>query len=154
MTVLRLTLLCVFLGVGGMPLLVYGQAPDSVEHRPDSTGGTSSAVVERVEGAFADGDASRLLVPSADRVEISLFGTRTYYSSSQALYVLREFFRSHVPQRFRVRDVMETETSCFVQGKYRQARVEQRLDVYVRLGQTDGDESWYLEEVSIEAAPE
>lgn len=135
-------------------MLVQGQTPDSSGQTSDTTQGIPSAVVERVNGAFSEGNADRLLVPSADRVEINLFGTRTYYSSAQALYVMREFFRTHIPDHFEVVDVMETGSSCFVQGRYRQARVDQRLKVYVRLGQVDDGASWHLREVSIETAPE
>lgn len=154
MTVQRLTLVFVFVGIGALPSFVHGQAPDSLESAPDSTEEVTSAVVKRVAGAFSEGDANRLLVPSADRVEINLFGARTYYSSAQALYVMREFFRNHVPHRFSVKDVMETPKSYFVQGKYQQARVAQRLDVYIRFGHSDGEESWQLQEVSIETASE
>lgn len=149
MTALRLSLVFLLAGMGGAPSMVWGQAPDSVGHTSDTTG-----VVKRVVTAFSEGDAGRLLDPSADRVEVSLFGTRTYYSSAQALYVLREFFRSHVPRRFWVQDVMETETNCFVRGEYEQAHVAQRLHVYVRLDQPEDEEAWRLHEVRIEGPPE
>jgi hypothetical protein len=110
-------------------------------------------VVQRVAAAFTDGNAARLLTPSADRVEIALFGARTFYSSAQALYVLREFFRRHAPQRFQVRDVMEAGTSCFVRGEYEQSRRTRQLQVYVRLGQSE-DNLWRLHEVRIEAPSE
>jgi len=141
--------------------MAYGQAsdsldpgPDSLHPAPDSAAVLQSAVAQRVAGAFSSGDASRLLNPAADRIEISLFGARTFYSSAQALYVLREFFRSHAPRRFRVQDVMETGTSCFVQGEYEQARRARRLQVYVRLGQPEGNELWHLHEIRIEGPPE
>lgn len=139
--------------VGGAPSVAWGQASDSLARAPDSTDGTP-AVARRVAAAFSEGDANRLLTPSADRIEISLFGARTFYSSAQALYVLREFFRSHAPRRFRVRDVMETGTSCFVQGEYEQARRTQRLQIYVRLGQVEGEDLWQLHEIRIEGPSE
>lgn len=164
MSFLRLSMVFLLIGIGGAPSVVWGQAsdsldqvPDSVaqmseslEHTPDSTNAKRSAVARRVAGAFSDGDASRLLSPSADRIEISLFGTRTFYSSAQALYVLRKFFRSHAPRRFVVGDVMETGTTCFVQGAYEEARVERRLRVYVRLDRPDGEAPWHLQEVRVE----
>lgn len=153
MNVLRLSMVFLLAGTGGAPLVAQGQAPDSTSPASDTTT-KRPAVVERVATAFSEGDASRLLAPSADRVEISLFGARTYYSSAQALYVLRKFFRSHEPHRFSVRDVMETGTSCFVEGEYEQARVAQRLQVYVRLSQFEGEEVWRLDEVTVELPPE
>jgi len=153
MSTLRRSLVLLLIVVGGAPPVVWGQAPDSVSRSPDSTE-EAPAVARRVATAFSEGDANRLLTPSADRVEISLFGARTFYSSGQALYVLREFFRTHAPHRFRIRDVMETGTSCFVQGEYEQARRARRLQVYVRLGQTEGKDLWHLQEVRIEGPPE
>jgi hypothetical protein len=146
----RLSLVILLIGIGALPPTVRGQTPDSVAHASDSAAAQQSAVAKRVALAFSEGDADRLLRPSADRIEISLFGARTFYSSAQALYVLREFFRSHAPRRFRVRDVMETGAMCFVQGEYEQARRQRRLRVYVRLAQPEGEELWHLHEVRIE----
>lgn len=157
MASLRLPMVLLLVGFCGAPSVVCGQAsdsldqaPDSLERAPDSTDAKRSAVARRVASAFSEGDASQLLSPSADRVEISLFGTRTFYSSAQALYVLRKFFRSHAPRRFVVGDVRETGTTCFVLGAYEEARVERRLHVYVRLDQPDGETAWHLQEVRIE----
>lgn len=161
---LRLSLALLLAALGGAPLGAWGQPTDSVSHGPDSTAsvppsvdsasvGTSS-VARRVAEAFSEGDASRLLTPAANRVEISLFGSRTFYSSAQALYVLREFFRSHAPHRFLVGDVVETQASCFVRGEYEQARRARRFQVYVRLGQPEGDDRWHLREVRIAVSPE
>lgn len=145
------------IGIGGAPPVVWGQAtdsltqvPDSIAQLSDSAEGEQSAVAKRVAGAFSEGDAGRLLTPSADRIEISLFGARTFYSSAQALYVLREFFRSHTPERFQIGDVVETGTSCFVRGEYEQARVARRLQVYVRLDRPEGEDLWHLNEIRID----
>lgn len=153
MTVLRLSLVCLLVAIGGLPLSAQGQASDSLGQKADSTEGTST-VARRVAVAFTEGDAGRLLTPSADRIEISLFGARTFYSSAQALYVLREFFRRHTPQRFQVRDVMKTGTNCFVRGQYEQSSRVRNLRVYVRLEQPDGGDLWYLHEVRIENSSE
>lgn len=161
MASLRLSMVLLLVGICGAPSVVCGQASDSLERAPDSlaqdvdsTEAKRSAVAKRVAGAFSEGNASRLLTPSADRVEISLFGTRTFYSSAQALYVLREFFRSHVPGRFVVGDVMETGTTCFVRGAYEEARVERQLRVYVRLDRPERESPWHLQEVRIEGVSE
>ncbi len=140
----RLLVLVLLTVIGGAPSVAWGQPADSTGQEEPP------AVVQRIASAFADGDAGRLLTPAADRVEITLFGTRTFYSSAQALYVLREFFRRHTPRRFQVRDVMETGTNCFVQGEYEQVRRARRLQVYVRLGQPEGEELWHLHEIRIE----
>lgn len=154
MTAVRLSVICLLSAVIGFPSVVYGQTPDSVVQSADSVLEASSAVVQRVESAFTEGNADQLLGSSSDRVEVTLFGARTHYSSAQALYVMREFFDSHVPQRFRVEDVMETNGTCLVRGEYIQARVAQRLEIYVRLDHNDDSDSWQLREVDIGVAPE
>lgn len=154
MTVLRLSLVLLLAGFGGVPSVLQAQPADSTEALSDTTMTESPVAVDRVVTAFSEGSANHLLTPSADRVEISLFGARTYYSSAQALYVLREFFRDHAPHRFSVEDVMGSETSCFVRGTYEQVRAAQRLHVYVRLGRVGEEAPWHLQEVNIEVAPE
>lgn len=159
MSDLRLSMVLLLIGLSGAPAVAYGQTSDSLDQVPDSAAPApdsatvlQSAVAKRVAGAFSSGDASRLLNPAADRIEISLFGARTFYSSAQALYVLREFFRSHAPRRFVVGNVMETGTTCLVQGAYEEVRVERPLRVYVRLDRSEGEAPWHLQEVRIEGA--
>jgi hypothetical protein len=159
MSILRLSMALLLIGISGVPSVVCGQAsdsldqvPDSIDPAPDSAVALQSAVAKRVAGALSNGDASRLLEPAADRIEISLFGARTFYSSAQALYVLREFFRSHAPRRFVVGNVMETGTTCLVQGAYEEARAGRKLRVYVRLDRPEGGTPWHLQEVRIEGA--
>lgn len=106
-------------------------------------------VVERVVGAFSEGSAERLLTPATDRVEVSLFGTRTVYSRSQASYVLRDFFDRYAPRRFVVDDVTETGPSYFVAGRYEHAQSDQPLQVYVRLIKQSGG-TWGLHEVQVD----
>lgn len=115
-----------------------------------------SAAVQRVEMAFADGTAESLLDPSTDRVEISKFGTRTFYSRAQALYVLRDFFKAHPPKRFEREEIVTAGTSFFVTGRYWHVRAEDPLRIYVRLTEPSGNANggqamvWRLQEVRIE----
>ncbi|MEF8816345.1 MAG: DUF4783 domain-containing protein [Salinibacter sp.] len=154
MSVSRSLVVVLLFGLGGAPSVAQGQPADSIATVSDSTTEGPPAVARRVATAFSDGDARRLLTPSADRVEISLFGNRTFYSSSQAVYVLREFFRRHTPGRFVVGDVTEAGASYFVRGEYEEARRVRRHRVYVRLDQPDGEELWNLHELRIEHASE
>ncbi|WP_263785051.1 DUF4783 domain-containing protein [Salinibacter grassmerensis] len=152
MSVPKSLMVLLVVGIGGAPSVVQGQAADSIASVPDSTTEDTPAVARRVATAFAEGDARRLLTPSADRVEISLFGNRTFYSDSQAVYVLREFFRRHPSGRFAMGDVMAAGTSFFVRGEYEEARMARRHHVYVRLDQPQGEDLWNLHEVRIEHA--
>lgn len=154
MTISRLSVVLLLAGLCGTPSAAGGQVPDSANSVADTTWEAPPGVVERVAKSFSEGDAARLLAPSSDRVEVNLFGARTFYSSTQALYVLRKFFRSHVPRRFLVDDVVETGTSCFVRGTYEQAHVAQRLLVFVQLSHSEEEKSWQLQEVRIEKASE
>lgn len=134
-------LVAVLVGLGPSP--VWGQDDVRSSHNaPD-------AVVERISTAFENGDVQRLLSDGTDRVEISLFGTRTFYSSGQAFYVLRDFFKTHPPANFVVDDATGAGKSCFVRGRFQHTRGERSLQVYVRLVEEEGD-TWRVQEVRID----
>ncbi|MFO8098235.1 MAG: DUF4783 domain-containing protein [Salinibacter sp.] len=130
-------------------LIGWGAIDGQGQPRDTTSSSTPVHVVERVNDAFANGSSERLLGPATDRVEVSLFGTRTVYSSSQAFYVIRDFFSNYVPRRFQVDDVTETGTTCFVSGTYEHDQSERALQVFVRLVQQDEAE-WRLHEVQID----
>lgn len=131
--------------------LVVGGFDARAQQRPEtdtvSASGVPEAVVERVQSAFEDGNADLLLDDAADRVEVSLPGTRAYYSRSQAMYVLREFFDNHGPRRFATKDVSTAGTSFFITGRFWHVRSEQPFSVYTRFSGTDQAQ---LQEVRIE----
>jgi hypothetical protein len=108
----------------------------------------ADTIVQRVETAFQAGDARVLLSPAADRLEISLFGARTFYSQAQALYVLRDFFERYPPRRFQVEDVSTTERHSFTVGGYWHTQDSAPLRVYVRFGRQS--EAWLVQEVQVQ----
>lgn len=147
MRVLRV-MFCVLLIAGAGGVETRGQ--DGGEP-PDSAAASSvvpAQVVERVSRAFSNGDANLLLGTTSDRIEVGLPGTRAYYSRSQAMYVLREFFNEHGPTRFAVEDVTKAGTSYFVTGRFWHSRGEQPMHVYTRFS-SRGDNRLY--EVRVEA---
>ena len=141
MTPVRFIFFLLLMGLGVST--ACGQVPvqDTPAAVPDS-------VATRVATAFAEGEAEVLLAPATDRVEVSLFGARTFYSKAQAFYVLREFFDLHPPVDFRLSDVTAAERSCFVRGQYIHDGDHRPLQVYVRLAARD--EAWRLQEVRID----
>lgn len=128
---------------------VQAQEPSASE--PDARlRSLSNALIE----GLRDGDAQRLLDASADRVEISLFGARTFYSQAQAFYVVRDFFRDHPPQRFALRDTMQADASYFLTGRYWHTRTDQPLTVLIRMRRAEGSRAegtWNVHEIRIEA---
>lgn len=144
---------CRFLVALGVGLSCLAAGP--VRAQTDTT--DAGPAVDRVEQAFGDGDAEVLLAPASDRVEVSLLGTRTFYSRSQAFYVLRDFFAQYEPRRFEVQDVSKSGVSTFITGRYRHARADEPLRVYVRLEQNTGGSNpasevppeWVLHEVRV-----
>lgn len=141
MPTVRLALIFLLVGVGTSA--ARGQVP--VQDPPASV---PDSVAQRVVTAFVKGNAETLLTPATDRVEVSLFGARTFYSKAQAFYVLREFFEAHPPVDFRLNDVTAAERSCFVRGQFTHDAGQQSLQVYVRLAVRD--EAWQLQEVRID----
>lgn len=118
------------------PSALYAQEVD-----PDTV------VLRRIQRAIAEGDAHALLTSAPERLEVSLFGAQTFYSSAQALYVMRDFFRNYPPQRFDLQDISKTENSRLAIGQYWHIRAEQPLQVYIYLHCRN--EQWRLEEVRI-----
>lgn len=145
---------CVLIVVG---LAWWGpvQAQDSSQDRDPvapASGPVGASLVQRVEASFRAGDPELLLSPAAERIEISRFGTRTFYSRSQAFYVLEDFFKEYGPRDFQARDVTEAGTNTFVTGLYWHVRAERPFRVYVRLSESSDD--WHLQEVRIEPTRE
>jgi hypothetical protein len=136
--------LALFLFGVGVASAAHGQNPAAAA--PESVPDT---VVQRVASAFLNADAQALLTPSADRVEVSLFGTRTFYSDAQAFYVLRDFFDRHPPIHFALGDVTAAGRSCFVRGRFIHNPDERTLQVYVRLVRRQA--VWQLQEVRVDA---
>jgi hypothetical protein len=146
MPLARLSLIVLLTGLGTTAAWGQNQEGNAAAVVPDT-------VVQRVSEAFRAGDAQLLLAPAAERVEVSLFGTRTVYSSAQAFYVLREFFERHSSAAFTIVDTTGTGTSCFLRGRLPAARGERPLQVYVRLVRREGD-MWKLYEVRIDSEAE
>ncbi len=146
MPLARLSLALLIIGMGATT--VRGQDQSVVDPRavPDT-------VVQRVSEAFRAGDAQLLLAAAADRVEVSLFGTRTVYSSAQAFYVLSDFFERHPPAAFTLADTTGTGASCFLRGRFTHAHGERPLQIYVRLVRHD-ERAWQLHELQIDSEAE
>lgn len=135
------------------PVGAQGQSQSQSQAQSTSAQQSSPAqvpevAVEQLGDAFSNGNEQALLAQAADRVEVSLFGTRTYYSRSQALYVMRDFFEKYAPRRFEAGEVAETGESYFVTGQYWHVRAETPLRVYLRVS-VDG-ETWHLHEIRVQ----
>jgi hypothetical protein len=123
--------LCVLIAFALYSSTLYAQQANN------TSASVPSELIERVSSAFQNGDAQKLLGETSNRIEVGLPGTRAYYSRSQAVYVLREFFEEHVPTRFSVEDVSEAGTSYFVTGRFWYSRSEQPMHVYTRFANGD-----------------
>lgn len=145
MLLVRLSLVLLLVGLGGTAAFGQEQATPK-EAVPDT-------VVQRVSSAFQAGNAQLLLNSAADRIEVSLFGTRTFYSSAQAFYVLSDFFERHPPANFVLADTTGAGTSTFLRGRLNHTRSERPLQVYVRLVRYE-KKTWRLHEVRIDSEVE
>ena len=146
MLVARLCFILLVIGMGASVACGQESPADTVSAVPDT-------VVHRVSAAFQNGNAQLLLNPAADRVEVSLFGARTFYSSAQAFYVLREFFETHPPSTFELADTTGAGTSGFLRGTFEPAQGDRSLQVYVRLVRMEAN-TWELHEVRIDREAE
>ena len=102
---------------------------------------------EALREAFAAGDAQGVLATATERVEVSLLGSSSQYSRSQAIYVLQKFFKDHPPRRFVWRESSTEEQNRFLMGRYWHETSKQPLPVILRLSRAE--EGWQLQEVRI-----
>lgn len=114
---------------------------------PASEAWAQEAEQKALREAFAAGDARAVLQHGARRVEVSLLGSRSQYSRSQAVYVLQKFFDEHPPRRFAWEDTTANGQNRFMTGRYWHGAFRKPLPVYVRLSKTG--EGWTLQEVRI-----
>lgn len=105
-------------------------------------------VLHEVETALEQGDVAALGRRSAERIELTLFGSASMYSRGQAMYVLAEFFREYPPIRASLSEPSRSGGNWFALGEYFFERGEQPLRVFVRLRNKAG--RWELREVRIE----
>ena len=103
--------------------------------------------VQRLQRAFAEGDADGVLSRVGDRVELALLGHSRLHSRAQATFLLREFFRSHPPESFTMRYSVQEEGGWFATGQYAVRRADYALGVYLRLRQRRGE--WELVAVRV-----
>lgn len=143
MSLSRLSILVLLAGLSTTAVRGQDQVAEPAEAIPDT-------LEQRVATAFRAGDVRRLLSPAASRVEVSLFGTRTLYSSAQAFYVLREFFDTHPPADFILADATTTGDSFFLRGRFEHTRDDRPLQVYIRLVRQE-ETPWQLQEVRIDS---
>ena len=109
------------------------------------------SAMSRIEKAIGAGDATALAATMSQRVAVAVFGASREYSKSQAEHVLRKFFAEYPPSRFSVLKHSETEQGAFVAGRYRSARLDGEVDLYLRLRDRDG--TWELREIIIQTEP-
>lgn len=102
-----------------------------------------NAVVRRLER----GDAKALMVSSADRLELALFGATRRYSRAQATYVIEDFFRQYPPRRVIRVEGAGTDQAWFGSLSYEYARGSRPLDLFVRM-RREGSE-WVLNELIV-----
>lgn len=106
--------------LGAKPEVVWGQAD------------TLNLVV--VLNGLSEGNADVLVAHAEDYLELALLEQPRRYTRSQALYVLREFFRAYAPAGFRLDRSMTQEEEWWLTGRYTVLGEEQTLRFYLRFG--------------------
>jgi hypothetical protein len=141
----RTHLLLLLVGLlGSMPYTATAQ------HTSPADSSAHQTAIHRVMQAFEEGMPEALFTPAADRIDVSLLGSRSYYSQSQAFYVMRDYFRHHAPRSFSVDRTAEADASLFVMGTYHHAQAD--TPVYVMVRFDEDATTWVLHEVRIETA--
>lgn len=79
---------------------------------------SADQTLQRIEEALREGDADRLAPFFAPQVDIFLQGSARVYSSTQARYVLQEFFQNHPPRTFTLLHKGRSEDVVYAIGSY------------------------------------
>lgn len=106
--------------LGSKPEVVWGQAD------------TLNLVV--VLNGLSEGNADVLVAHAEDYLELALLEQPRRYTRSQALYVLREFFRVYPPVGFKLDRSMTQGEEWWLTGRYTVLGEEQILRFYLRFG--------------------
>jgi hypothetical protein len=123
-------------------LAVLGSRPGAASAQDEDD------VLARIQRAFVQGDSRQLLEGAAEQIEVSLFGTSTLFSRSQAVYVLESFFRQYPPRRCVFERPVEASEGSFTAGQCWYRSSETPLRVYVGL-RRKGD-LWELRELRVD----
>ncbi len=109
-------------------LLLLGSKPEVVWGQAD----TLNLVV--VLNGLSEGNADVLVSHAEDYLELALLEQPRRYTRSQALYVLRKFFRAYAPAGFRLDRSMTQGDEWWLTGRYTVLGGGQALRFYLRFG--------------------
>lgn len=104
------------------------------------------SVLHEIYQALQAGDVEALTSRTADRLDLTIFGSSELLSRSQAKYVLKEFARTYPPVRIEVHDTSPSEGNWFSSARYWFENGDRPLTVYVRLRENHPQE-WELREL-------
>jgi hypothetical protein len=122
----------------GVQLILAVVCLSIVTALPSVAQAPSESAGQTLQDAIQRGDTNALTSLSADRVEVTLFGSASMYSRGQAMYVLGDFFRQYPPQRVRFGDGSRSGANWFMMGDYYFEGGDQPLRIFVRLRTKDG----------------
>lgn len=142
----RTLLIALLLGTALLGLPHLGMAQSS----PSADSSAHAEAVDRVVQTFEKGTPETLFASAAERVELSVLGSRSYYSRSQAFYVIRDYLRQHAPRSFAIDRTAEADASLFVMGIYHHDQADTPVRVMVRFD--EGSTAWVFHELRIEVA--
>lgn len=95
-------------------------------------------VVSFIQDAIEEGNAATLADRSSAYVEISILGTSTLYSRSQAGYILKEFFRENPSGPFAFQRRINVGNDWYMHGTYWNEARQETYRVELRLRMNNG----------------
>lgn len=132
-----------FIGLG----MLFPSISTAQSSSPPPDSSAHAAAVDRVTTTFEDGSPETLFAAAAERIDLSVLGSRSYYSRSQAFYVVRDYFRQHAPRSFTIDRTTNTESSLFIMGTYHHNQADAPVRVVVRFD--EGSTAWIFHELRI-----
>lgn len=110
----------------------------------------NTSELERIQAAMAAGDAEGVLSGAEDRVDIALLGQGRLYNRAQAIFVMKDFFRSYPPKSYTIRNEEREAANWFAIGRYTNRYDGAEFSVYLRLRLRSS--SWRLAAIRVSNA--
>lgn len=127
-------------------LMLVLTTPLRAQNADEAAQRAGAATLEKIYDAMRSGSVESLIDVTADRVDLTLFGSSEMLSCSQARYVIQDFFRNYPPARVVEHETSPSDGNWFASASYWYRGGDGPLTVYLRMRARDAT-GWELREL-------
>lgn len=93
-------------------------------------------VLDEVTESIVTGNSDRLARFFSDRVEITVMGKRQVLSSTQAIYVIKQFYGNYPADRFTILHRGNTNGTLYALGMMKSQKGDFEVNIFIQLSST------------------